>query len=195
MKKKLFLLISIAMLFLGCQSKSEESTPSAEAKVQAPATVDPQAIIALYKEVDSLTQLGNMDRQKMQQFVDEAVEYAERVPNDTLAPHFLLYAGVMQMQVAFSNANEQQRLSQAEEAVKILEKLLQDHPDYRNIIYAYYYKAQIYENLGKQEKAAVTYRNLVDRFPDTELGKNISAYLQAGGYEKSAEEIMQGFKK
>ena len=61
------------------------------------------------------------------------------------------------------------------------------------MIYAYYYKGQIYENLGMRQEAASTYRALVERFPDTELGKSIAAYLQAGGYEKSAEEIMQGF--
>ena len=131
----------------------------------------------------------------MQKFVDEAVEYADKNPQDTISPHFLLYAGVMQMQVAFSNANEQQRTEQANQAITILERLLINHPDYRNIIYAYYYKAQIFENLGKTEKAATAYRELVNRFPDTELGKNIAAYLQNDGYEKSAEEIMQGFRR
>ncbi len=193
MKKKLLLLASIAMLLVSCHS--EPATPESQTEPQPVQVLNSQEIISLYKEVDSLTRVGSMDRKKMQQFVDEAVEYAKSVPSDTLSPHFLLYAGVMQMQVAFSNANEQQRTQQAEEAINILEKLRQNYPDYQNLIYAYYYKAQIYENLGKREEAAKTYRNLVERFPDTELAKNIAAYLQAGGYEKSAEEIMQGFQK
>lgn len=193
MKKGLLLFWCALVLVAGCQSKQTETDTTTVQKTAA--APDSKSIIALYKEVDSLTRVGSMDRKKMQQFVDEAVEYANKNTQDTISPHFLLYAGVMQMQVAFSNANEQQRTQQAEEAINILEKLRQNYPDYPNLIYAYYYKGQIYENLGKREEAAKTYRNLVERFPDTELAKNIAAYLQAGGYEKSAEEIWQGFEK
>ena len=191
MKKSLLLLIAMMVLLSGCQNAQEADNQPTK-KIET-SHKDSKAIIALYKEVDSLTQHGSMDREKMQQFVNEAVEYAKLNPKDTLSPHFMLYAGINQMQVAFSNADEKQRREQALEAVDILEKLRQNYPDYRNMIYAYYYKGQIYENLGMRQEAANTYRTLVERFPDTELGKSIAAYLQAGGYEKSAEEIMQGF--
>ncbi len=191
MKKSLLLLIGIMLLLSGCH-KAQETVNQTDSKIEN-SHKDSKAIIALYKEVDSLTQHGSMDRKKMQQFVNEAVDYAKLNPKDTLSPHFMLYAGINQMQVAFSNADEKQRREQALEAINILEKLRQNYPDYRNMIYAYYYKGQIYENLGMHQEAAKTYRALVERFPDTELGKSIAAYLQADGYEKSAEEIMQGF--
>ena len=191
MKKSLIFLIGMMVLLSGCQN-TQEADSSSEKKMEAPHK-DSKAIIALYKEVDSLTQRGCMNREKIQQFVDEAVDYAKLHPQDTLSPHFMLYAGINEMQVAFSNANEKLRREQALEAVNILEKLRQNYPDYRNMIYAYYYKGQIYENLGMHQEAAKTYHALVERFPDTELGKSIAAYLQADGYEKSAEEILQGF--
>ena len=191
MKKSLLLLIGIMLLLSGCH-KAQETVNQTDSKIEN-SHKDSKAIIALYKEVDSLTQHGCMDREKMQQFVNEAINYAKLNPKDTLSPHFMLYAGINQMQVAFSNADEKQRREQALEAINILEKLRQNYPDYRNMIYAYYYKGQIYENLVMHQEAAKTYRALVERFPDTELGKSIAAYLQAGGYEKSAEEIMQGF--
>lgn len=193
MKKSLILLIGIMMLLSGCH-KTQETVNQTDSKIEN-SHKDSKAIIALYKEVDSLTQHGSMDRKKMQQFVNEAVDYAKLNPKDTLSPHFMLYAGITQMQIAFSNANEKQRVEQAKEAINILEKLRQNYPDYSNIDYAYYYKAQIYENLGETEAAEKTYRDLVERFPDTQLGKQIAEYINAGGYEKSAEEIYQNFQQ
>ena len=197
MKKLFLLLISFMVLTMGCKKTQNANAEQKSNKQSSTAVVhkDAPSIIALYKETDSLTRHGSMDREKMQQFVNEAVEFAKQNPNDTISPHFLLYAGITQMQVAFSNADEKQRVEQAKEAINILEKLRQNYPDYRNTIYAYYYKGQIYENLGETENAAKTYRDLVERFPDNKLGKDIADYLKAGGYEKSAEEIYQNFQR
>lgn len=197
MKKLLTFLICLTLLTIGCK-KSQDNGAETKSEKQSETVTAPkgaQDIIALYKEVDSLTQHGSMNREKMQQFVNEAVDFAKQNPQDTVSPHFMLYAGITQMQIAFSNANENQRVEQAQEAINILEKLRQNYPDYRNAIYAYYYKAQIYENLGETEAAEKTYRDLVERFPDTPLGKQIAEYIKAGGYEKSAEEIYQNFQQ
>lgn len=193
MKKSLILLISLMTLLVGCQN-AQEAAPASETKTDN-SPKDSKAIIALYKEVDSLTQKGSMNLEKMQQFVDEAVDYAKQNVSDTLSPHFLLYAGITQMQVAFSTADEKVRGELAEKALNILEKLRQNYPDYRNAIYAYYYKAQIYENLGRIEEAAKTYRDMVERFPDSELGKSIATYIKADGFGKSAEELYQNFQQ
>ena len=34
------------------------------------------------------------------------------------------------------------------------------------------------------------YRELVHRFPDTDLGRNIADYLKVRGFEKSSDDIM-----
>ena len=75
MKKSLLLLIGIMLLLSGCH-KAQEIVNQTDSKIEN-SHKDSKAIIALYKEVDSLTQHGCMDREKMQQFVNEAVDYAK----------------------------------------------------------------------------------------------------------------------
>lgn len=179
------------MAFVGCHKGGDVTAQ--ENKKTTPTVKDSKAVIALYKEVDSLTMAGKMDRKKMQQFATDAVDYANAHPADTLSPHFLLYAGITQMQVAFTNENAQQRETQALQSVRILENLRHGYPDYKNLSLAFFYKAQIYENLGRTDEAKQAYWDLVHRFPDSELGKNIAAYLEADGYKKSADDIWQEF--
>ncbi len=195
MRKVFFIVVAAAIGLASCHAKENPVENDGKQATQVAEGNDPQAIVALYHDIDSLTMAGKMDREKMKQFVKEAVTYAHAVPTDTLSPHFLLYAGITQMQLAFSDPDASRRYTQAIHAVSILDDLRRNYTGYRRMDMAYYYRAQIYENLGKTEEARQAYLDLVHRFPDTDLGKSVAAYLQADGYEKSADEIMQGFKK
>ena len=59
----------------------------------------------------------------------------------------------------------------------------------------YYYKGQIYENLGNTSDAEKEYRELVRRYPQSDIGKSTAEYLKAGGFEKSADEIWEEIQK
>lgn len=190
--KRLLIVLSALLLMVGCHN-SPDATAQQDNNSKLKSAKSSQEVIAIYKEVDALTQAGKMDRSKMKEFVVEALTYVSENPNDTLCPHFLLYSGITQMQIAFSDTIADRREPQALEAIRILEQLRHSYPDYRNLAYAFYYKGQIYENLGKKEDAKQAYTDLVHRFPDSELGKNIAAYLQADGIDKSADEIWREF--
>lgn len=190
--KRLLIVLSALLLMVGCHN-SPDATAQQDNNSKLKSAKSSQEVIAIYKEVDALTQAGKMDRSKMKEFVVEALTYVSENPNDTLCPHFLLYSGITQMQIAFSDTIADRREPQALEAIRILEQLRHNYPGYRNLAYAFYYKGQIYENLGKKEDAKQAYTDLVHRFPDSELGKNIAAYLQADGIDKSADEIWREF--
>lgn len=190
--KKFLIVLSALLLMVGCHD-SQDATAQQDANSKFKSAKSSKEVIAIYKEVDALTQAGKVDRSKMKEFVVEALTYVSENPKDTLCPHFLLYAGITQMQIAFSDSIADRREPQAMEAIRILEQLRHNYPEYRNLAYAFYYKGQIYENLGKKEVAKQAYTDLVHRFPDSELGKNIAAYLQAGGIDKSAEDIWREF--
>ena len=191
MKLRFFSLLLLAVTFCTCGSK--QSSPDENAGTTDCATSDytsPSELIELYHQADSLVKIGEIDKDMMTLFVEKATAYAEIHPDDTLSPHFMLYAGIFQMDVALSTPSESKRNAGFFQSVDIFNKLTEQYPDYRNLPYCYYYKGQIYENMGRTSDAEGEYRELVHRFPDTDLGRNIAEYLKVRGFEKSSDDIM-----
>ena len=196
MKLRFFSLLLLAVAFCACGSK--QSVPNDGTDTTLCASQDytsSKELIDLYHHADSLVKIGEIDKEMMQLFVEKASDYAKIHPDDTLSPHFLLYAGIFQMDIALSTPSESKRNERFFQAVEIFNDLTQQYPDYRNLPYCYYYKGQIYENMGRTSDAEGEYRELVHRFPDTDLGRNIAEYLKVRGFEKSPDDIMHEINK
>ncbi|MBO4645949.1 MAG: tetratricopeptide repeat protein [Bacteroidales bacterium] len=193
MKKICSILLAICIL-ISCGKKDDVTGQTAgPTPVQQVQSLAPQAVIGLYKEVDSLIQIGRPNLEKTQQFAEQAASYAEANPEDTLSPKFLLQAGICQRVVAFSTSAKEKRDELALKAISYLDRLRNHYPDYKNLDYALFQKGQILEQLGRWKDAKETYCEIVTRFPKSELGKNMAEYIKMSGYTKSAEEIYQGF--
>ncbi len=191
MKLRLFPLLLLALAFCSCGSKQEKNAVVEDATIYESSDYNSSKdLIALYHQADSLVQIGQIDTEMMQLFVDNATAYAEIHPDDTLTPHFLLYAGIFEMDIALSTASESKRNARFFQAVDIFNDLTKKYPNYKNLPYCYYYKGQIYENMKRTSDAEGEYRELVHRFPDTDLGRNIADYLKVRGFEKSSDDIM-----
>ena len=196
MKLRFFALLLLAIAFCSCGSKQDSSRSETDVTdLGSKEYNNSKELIELYHHADSLVKIGQIDTKKMQLFVDKATEYATLHPDDTLSPHFLLYAGIFQMDVALSTPSESKRNARFFQSVEIFNKLTEQYPDYRNLPYCYYYKGQIYENMRRTSDAEGEYRELVHRYPDTDLGRNIAEYLKVQGYEKSSDDIMHEIKK
>ena len=191
MKLRFFTLLLMAAAFCACGSKQDSSRLENDINdLESKKYNNSKELIELYHHADSLVKIGEIDTKKMQLFVDKAAEYASLHPDDTLSPHFLLYSGIFQMDIALSTPSESKRNARFFQSVDIFNKLTEQYPDYRNLPYCYYYKGQIYENMGRTSDAEGEYRELVHRFPDTDLGRNIAEYLKVRGFEKSSDDIM-----
>ena len=196
MKLRFFSLLLLAVTLCACGSKQDKTDVSEDPTIcESSDCQNPKELIALYHQADSLVQIGQIDTEMMQRFVEKASEYTKTHPDDTLSPHFLLYAGIFQMDIALSTASESKRTDLFFQAVDIFNKLTKQYPDYKNLPYCYYYKGQIYENMGRTSDAEGEYRELVHRFPDTDLGRNIADYLKVRGFEKSSDDIMHEISK
>ena len=196
MKLRFFSLLLLSVAFCACGSKQSAPDDGADTTLfTSQDYTSSKELIDLYHQADSLVKIGEIDKEKMSLFVEKASAYAEIHPDDTLSPHFLLYAGIFQMDIALSTASESKRNERFFQAVEIFNDLTKQYPDYRNLPYCYYYKGQIYENMGRTSDAEGEYRELVHRFPDTDLGRNIAEYLKARGFEKSPDDIMHEISK
>lgn len=190
-----FLLLIITMLACGTKQNPSDSNKADTTVSQTSNYNGPKELVALYRHADSLVQIGEIDTKMMQTFVDNATKYAEEHPNDTLSPHFMLYAGIFEMDIALSTPSESKRNKRFFQSIDIFNKLTETYPQYKNIPYCYYYKGQIYENMRRNSDAENEYRKLVHQFPDSDLGKNIAEYLKVRGFEKSSDEIMHEIGK
>lgn len=191
MKLRLFPLLLLALAFSSCGSKQEKDDTTTDTTICESSDYNSSKdLIDLYHQADSLVKIGEIDTEMMQLFVDNATAYAEIHPDDTLTPHFLLYAGIFEMDIALSTPSESKRNARFFQAVDIFNDLTKKYPNYKNLPYCYYYKGQIYENMKRTSDAEGEYRELVHRFPDTDLGRNIADYLKVRGFEKSSDDIM-----
>ena len=191
MKLRFFSLLLLVLAFSSCSSKQEKADTIVDTTIcESSNYSSSKDLIVLYHQADSLVQIGQIDTKKMQLFVDKATAYAKTHPDDTITPHFLLYAGIFEMDIALSTPSESKRNARFFQAVDIFNDLTEKYPDYKNLTYCYYYKGQIYENMKRTSDAEGEYRELVHRFPDTDLGRNIADYLKVRGFEKSSDDIM-----
>lgn len=194
MKKALLMSIFAvtALLWTGCKHEKSTTENLGDDVTSIAKDLDyskSENLISLYRESDSLTKIGKIDLAKMQLFVDRSTQFAEENPKDTLSPHFLLYAAIFQMEIASSNPSEVERKELWFKSIDRFNKVIKQFPEYRNLPYCYFYKGQIYENLGRLSDAESEYRELVHLYPKSELGKSTDDYLKSRGFEKSAEQI------
>lgn len=199
MKRELVIILACVALFLGaCKKKDAQEVKLGDTPDAVAQDLDyskSENIVKLYWLTDSLNRVGKADYAKMQLFLDNALAYAEKNPKDTLSPHFMLYSGIFQMQLAFSNPEETSQKDLSFKAIEIFNKVLELYPKYKNGDYCYFYKGQIYENLHRNSDAENEYRELVHQYPNSPLGKSTKEYLQAQGFEKSAEQLWEDVKK
>lgn len=196
MKLRFFSLLLLALAFSSCGSKQEKADTFGDTTICKSSDYrNSKDLIALYRQADSLVQIGQIDTKKMQLFVEKATAYAETHPDDTITPHFLLYAGIFEMDIALSTPSESKRNARFFQAVDIFNDLTKKYPNYKNLPYCYYYKGQIYENMKRTSDAEGEYRELVHRYPNTDLGRNIAEYLKVRGFEKSSDDIMHEISK
>lgn len=123
------------------------------------------------------------DEELLSALAGNYVEYADKNPQDSLASEYLFKAADIYMNIA----ND-------EEAMKQLDKILKNYPDFKKRAEVTFLKAYIYENYqGKLAKAKEFYRNFLKEYPGHEFADDVEMSLKHLG--KSPEELVKQFEK
>lgn len=193
--KKLYPLFIALLFFMACKDQpSNNNTFEELGKVQS-------SIIYSYKTVDSLLYQGVVDVPQYDAFIQEAIAFYEKYPEESLAPDMLNNAVNMSRVLAdyYKYVDDEDRLvfvkKYGSQAIELCEKIIKVYPDYESLNIVYLNKAIIYDDIfGDKESAEMEYREYLHKFPNDPAGESYKELLDSKQAGKSAEEIYAGFE-
>lgn len=135
------------------------------------------------KEVEKITemerQLSTIDISSDDSMATEAVEmyrkFAEKFPEDEMAPEYLKRAADISINIG-----------QPEEAVEILDSIINIYPGYEDVAGCYFLKGYAYETAEEYDLARDTYTEFVEKFPNHYLAPDTKKILPYIGMSPEA---------
>ena len=161
--KKLSLVLLIALIFVGCSSN------------------DPAKRIEKLEKQAFSTE-GAINPEVASDLVSAYCDFADANPNDAMAPEYLFKAVDVSM-----NLNEPQR------TIFIIDKLVEEYPDFPRAQAALFVKAFIFETrYNNLEMAKKIYEQYLEMYPDGEFADDCRASIENLGL--SPEELVKKFE-
>ncbi len=174
MKKNIFLLALLSMLFFGCHTNDNqnEMTPRDSAVV---------AIQNLEKSLYADSSTAIKPGVAFEVMLAYA-RFAHDNPTDSLSPEYL-----------FKAAEIARALHKGQEAVLYYDKICKDFPQYEKTPTALFLKAFTYENVLKDTtNAKAGYQEFIKKYPDNQFADDAEYSLKYLG--KSPEELIKMFE-
>ncbi len=131
------------------------------------------------KTVEKITVLENellsatvkIDSTKAQQLIDLYVSYVDQFKTDSVSPVYLLKAADISMNIMKHT-----------QSINLLDKIIFDYPNFSKTSDCLFLKAFIYENQTNDlEKAEKTYKEFLEKYPDSELAPSARAAVENMG--------------
>ena len=170
MKKILFLTLT-AFLFASCGNSNDTSDqPLSE-----------EALTDSIEHLDSIMRADIwFDTIKSNQMIAWCLEYANRFPEDSLAPVYMKKAAEIQM----NDGN-------FEQAVATLDSIIDLYPGFENVADCHFLKGWAYEQNQQYELARETYSRFVNDYPDHVLASDIRKTLARSTVGMTPEEQLK----
>ncbi|MCK9616224.1 MAG: hypothetical protein M0R21_00135 [Lentimicrobiaceae bacterium] len=125
---------------------------------------------------------GQLIVSKGNELSEKYIAFSRANAHDSLAPEYLLRAAKVYMNI-----------HRAEDAVNLLDTLMQKYPSFKNLSECLFLQAFICENsLGQLGRAKDKYFEFLQKYPESEFADDAKAAIELLG--KSPEEIVKGFE-
>jgi tetratricopeptide (TPR) repeat protein len=175
--KRIIPILIAAILLTACGGKRTE---------QKSIQQESDSLLAAYHYSDSLFAVcGRIDTTAFGEFIDRATAFAEKHPDDTLAPGMLYRAGVGSMILAKSadrKGNVEARARNAKRALAIFNQFQEQYPELEQARLCYWQRAIVYDDiLGDWRSAESEYRDFINRYPNDSLTPVFQQYLSLLG--------------
>lgn len=181
MKKiSLFLIIaSIGLVISSCQNSEDKKVTNEETGTTAWLNDS----ISYYERVlFANANIKKIDRDQAIKLADYYIQWAKENFHDSLAPDYALKAGDILMNVHKPVA-----------AIKALNRVIKFYPDHKDVPYALFLKAFVYEDqLNDEVNSKHFYEEFLEKYPDNEYADDARLSLQNLG--KSPEELIKEFE-
>lgn len=117
---------------------------------------------------DSLSDAASFDRRRLMALRDVYVAYADRFPQDSLAPDMLRKA-----------AATSGDLNEHEKAVGLYDRLIENYPQWPRTADAMYFRAFEIENgLGKKGEAKAAYEDFMKKYPENQFADDAAKMIE-----------------
>ncbi|MEI6764966.1 MAG: tetratricopeptide repeat protein [Bacteroidota bacterium] len=137
-----------------------------------------ERIRGMEKEI-SADKSGKVMKEKSAEIVRLYESFANRYPEDTLAPAFLFSAGVVTM-----------NSGQPDKAIEMFSRVSEKYPKHKRAAEACFFTGFIYENTkGNVEKARDAYLDVVKKYPESDLVDDANFCIQNLG--KTPEQVQK----
>jgi tetratricopeptide (TPR) repeat protein len=179
--RRLITIILVGVLLASCGGKRAE---------QKAIRQETDSLLAAYNYSDSIYALcGRIDTAAFESFIVKAMDFAEKHPDDTLAPGMFYRAGVGSM-ILSKNAdrmgNVEERARNAKRALAIFNQFQEQYPDLDQAKLCYWQRAIVYDDiLGDWRSAESEYRDFINRYPNDSLTPVFQQYLKLLGKTES----------
>lgn len=185
MKRILISLISIALL-AGCGSEdTKKNDVSNDSRIAETKEERIEEIAQMEAEVK---RLAKSDRSEMMDAKADMLlkryrDFITMNPRDSISAEYLYKAADLSV-----------GMGKYEGAIRYIERLHQDFPDFRKTVEMWLFKGFIYEvHLNDYARAVSTYQELVNRYPNHRLAEDARASIE--NLSLSEEELIEKFKR
>ncbi|MBA3664428.1 MAG: tetratricopeptide repeat protein [Bacteroidetes bacterium] len=194
-----FCLFLIAVVFVSCSGREEKKEKtvagdSLKSDYLKSVSRDSKSYLndckKLFSEARHMDSIVMQETEMKTELANKAIkaftDYSYYCTNDSVAPVFLIKA-----------AQISQSINNVPQAKFILDKCIEDHPDFKNIPAALFILAQLYDDensyLNSEVEAQKLYKRIIDEYPKSDLVPSAKGALMQIG--KTDKQMMEEFTK